>query len=147
MGVPPLERSREWGRVGGGGTSRSWGSLPLERSREWGRHPADAGLREHPPAHTHAGTGSEPGQPRPHRLQIPVRRQPRVIQAQLRRTQPAGFGGVGREGAGAAAAKPQDRAAEINRRVSGWAYAIPQYKYDVLTRRMSDLLKPEEKAD
>lgn len=38
------------------------------------------------------------------------------------------------------------RAAEINARVTGWAYAIPQYKYDVLTRHTADLLKAEENA-
>jgi hypothetical protein len=33
-----------------------------------------------------------------------------------------------------------ERAAEINQRVSGWAYRIPKYKYDGMTKRMEDLL-------
>lgn len=32
------------------------------------------------------------------------------------------------------------RAAEINHRVEGWAYRIPKYKYDTMTRRMEDML-------
>jgi hypothetical protein len=39
-----------------------------------------------------------------------------------------------------------ERAAEINARVSGWAYRIPQYKYDSMSKRMDDLLQ-EEAAD
>lgn len=34
-----------------------------------------------------------------------------------------------------------ERAKEINQRVSGWAYAIPAYKADVMTKRLDDLLK------
>lgn len=41
-------------------------------------------------------------------------------------------------------ADPSARAAVINDRVGGWVYAIPQYKYDVLTRRLDALLKPTE---
>jgi hypothetical protein len=33
------------------------------------------------------------------------------------------------------------RAAEINQRVSGWAYAIPDFKADAMTKRMEDMLK------
>jgi hypothetical protein len=32
------------------------------------------------------------------------------------------------------------RAREINQRVSGWAYRIPQYKFDAMNKRMEDLL-------
>ena len=38
-----------------------------------------------------------------------------------------------------------ERAAEINARVSGWAYRIPKYKYDSMNKRMDDLL--QEAAD
>ncbi len=31
---------------------------------------------------------------------------------------------------------------DINQRVGGWAYGIPKSKYDVMTRRLDDLLKP-----
>ncbi len=34
------------------------------------------------------------------------------------------------------------RAAEINQRVQGWAYAIPGYKADTMNKHMEDLLKP-----
>jgi len=34
------------------------------------------------------------------------------------------------------------RAEEINNRVNGWAYRIPGYKYDSMTRRMDDFLQP-----
>ncbi|MEJ8568407.1 DUF4340 domain-containing protein [Elongatibacter sediminis] len=40
-----------------------------------------------------------------------------------------------------------ERAADINARVGGWAYAIPKYKFDVLTRRLEDLLKPLPEAE
>jgi hypothetical protein len=40
----------------------------------------------------------------------------------------------------------RDRAREINERVEGWAYRIPKYKFDNLTKRMDDLLKQREKA-
>ncbi len=40
-----------------------------------------------------------------------------------------------------------NRAAEINARVAGWAYAIPQYKFDVLTRTLDDLLEPESEPE
>jgi hypothetical protein len=42
---------------------------------------------------------------------------------------------------------PAERAATINQRVEGWVYAIPQYKFDVLTRRLEDMLKQPEPAD
>jgi hypothetical protein len=34
-----------------------------------------------------------------------------------------------------------ERASDINARVSGWAYRIPQYKYDSMSKRMDDLLQ------
>ena len=37
------------------------------------------------------------------------------------------------------------RVESINHRVSGWAYAIPQYKAEVIEKRLEDLLKPLEK--
>ncbi len=37
-----------------------------------------------------------------------------------------------------------ERVNRITDRVTGWAYAIPQYKADVLTKRMEDLLQAEE---
>jgi hypothetical protein len=36
------------------------------------------------------------------------------------------------------------RADEINRRVAGWAYQVPEYKFSVMTRKLDDLLKPKE---
>jgi len=39
------------------------------------------------------------------------------------------------------------RAAEINRRVSGWAYRIPKYKYDGMTKRLEDLLQAPASSD
>ena len=44
-----------------------------------------------------------------------------------------------------AAADLAKRVGDINRRVQGWAYAIPQYKSQVMTKRMKDLLKPKKK--
>ena len=42
---------------------------------------------------------------------------------------------------------PAERAAEINRRVEGWAYRIPKYKYDAMSKRLEDLLQaPAEEA-
>jgi len=37
-----------------------------------------------------------------------------------------------------------ERVIQINERVTGWAYRIPQYKAEVLTKRMDDVLKPLE---
>ncbi len=37
-----------------------------------------------------------------------------------------------------------ERVNRITERVTGWAYAIPQYKAEVLTKRMEDLLQAEE---
>ena len=34
------------------------------------------------------------------------------------------------------------QAEEINRRVAGWAYRIPKYKFDSMTKKAEDLLKP-----
>jgi len=39
------------------------------------------------------------------------------------------------------AAESSERAATINQRVAGWAYRIPKYKFDAMTKRMEDLLK------
>lgn len=36
------------------------------------------------------------------------------------------------------------RAEDINARVDGWAYRIPRYKYDPMTRNTEDLLKPTD---
>ena len=40
------------------------------------------------------------------------------------------------------AAKTSDRAETINKRVTGWAYSIPEYTFDSMTRRRDDLLQP-----
>ncbi len=40
--------------------------------------------------------------------------------------------------------EPAERVKRINVRVTGWAYRIPQYKAEVLTKQMDDLLKPLE---
>jgi len=45
------------------------------------------------------------------------------------------------------AAETSERAAAINQRVSGWAYRIPKYKYDAMTKRMEDLLKTPDAAE
>lgn len=37
------------------------------------------------------------------------------------------------------------RVESINRRVGGWAYAIPDYKSEVMSKRLEDLLKPLKK--
>ena len=61
-------------------------------------------------------------------------------------TTPAADGeadGSSAEGAGGAA----ERAAAINTRVSGWAYRIPKYKYDSMSKRMDDLLQGAADAD
>jgi hypothetical protein len=39
------------------------------------------------------------------------------------------------------------RAAEINRRVAGWAYRIPKYKYDSMSKHMADLLLEADPAE
>jgi hypothetical protein len=39
-----------------------------------------------------------------------------------------------------------DRAAAVNDRVSGWAYRIPKYKYDAMTKRVDDLLKEVDES-
>ena len=38
--------------------------------------------------------------------------------------------------------EPTERVNRITERVTGWAYAIPQYKAEVLMKRMDDLLQP-----
>jgi hypothetical protein len=43
-----------------------------------------------------------------------------------------------------AAMERAERIASINKRVHGWAYAIPQYKSQVIQKRLADLLKPPE---
>lgn len=40
--------------------------------------------------------------------------------------------------------EPLERAAEINSRVQGWAYRIPKYKFDSMSKRMADMLQAEE---
>ena len=40
----------------------------------------------------------------------------------------------------------RERASAINERVRGWAYRIPQYKYNAMSRRMEDLLKVNPEA-
>ncbi len=46
------------------------------------------------------------------------------------------------EDAGASAAKTENEAAALNRRLAGWAFAIPKYKYDQMTKPLEDLLEP-----
>ena len=41
-------------------------------------------------------------------------------------------------------AEPSERVGMITDRVTGWAYRIPQYKAELLTKRMDDVLKPAE---
>jgi hypothetical protein len=50
----------------------------------------------------------------------------------------------GDEQAGEESVSAADRAAEINARLDGWAYEIPQYKYDAMNKRMEDMLKAIE---
>ena len=40
------------------------------------------------------------------------------------------------------AGKTSERAESINQRVAGWAYRIPSYTFDSMTRRSDDLLQP-----
>lgn len=40
-----------------------------------------------------------------------------------------------------------EEAADIEARVSGWRYRIPEYQYDQMTRRMDDLLRAPEEPD
>lgn len=40
-----------------------------------------------------------------------------------------------------------ERATEINRRVSGWAYRVPKYKYDAMNKRLEDLLQAPPEDD
>jgi len=40
-----------------------------------------------------------------------------------------------------------ERAEKVNRRVHGWAYQIPKYKFDGMTKRMDDLLKKPDSPD
>jgi hypothetical protein len=37
-----------------------------------------------------------------------------------------------------------ERVNRINSRVSGWAYQIPQHKYQAMSKRLEDLLAPTE---
>lgn len=48
---------------------------------------------------------------------------------------------------GAGTIDPTERAAEINRRVSGWAYRIPKYKYDAMNKRVEDLLQAVDEPE
>jgi hypothetical protein len=41
----------------------------------------------------------------------------------------------------------RERAGAINQRVAGWAYRIPKYKFDAMTKRMEQLLKAPGEAD
>jgi hypothetical protein len=43
-------------------------------------------------------------------------------------------------------AETRDRAEAINSRVSGWAYRIPKHKFELMTKRKGDLLKPAESS-
>lgn len=51
------------------------------------------------------------------------------------------------EGEPAAVVDTTARAAEINRRVSGWAYRVPKYKFDAMNKRMEELLKAPAEDD
>ncbi len=48
--------------------------------------------------------------------------------------------GVDPEGGGETAKRAED----INQRVAGWAYRIPQYKFSAMNKRMDDLAKAIE---
>ena len=39
-----------------------------------------------------------------------------------------------------------ERVNQINKRVSGWAYRIPQNQFDTMTNKLEDLLKPVEET-
>lgn len=43
--------------------------------------------------------------------------------------------------------EPRAEADEINARVDGWLYKIPDFQYQQMTRRVEDLLKPPEEPD
>lgn len=49
--------------------------------------------------------------------------------------------------AGQATGERGERAAEINQRVGGWAYRIPKYKYDGMTKRLEDLLATADSGE
>jgi hypothetical protein len=55
--------------------------------------------------------------------------------------QPAGSGESAEPDLAVDASGPSERAGRINERVNGWAYEIPQYKSDTMTKRMEDLLQ------
>ena len=46
-----------------------------------------------------------------------------------------------------AAEESSTRARAINQRVSGWAYRIPQYKFDSMNKRLEDLLLAVKDTD
>lgn len=46
-----------------------------------------------------------------------------------------------------AAAATAERADALNRRVSGWAYRIPKYKYDAMVKHMADLVREVESEE
>jgi hypothetical protein len=50
------------------------------------------------------------------------------------------------EGAAEPPADATQRAAEINRRVAGWAYRIRKYKYDSMSKHLEDLLQEVDKS-
>jgi dsDNA-binding SOS-regulon protein len=51
---------------------------------------------------------------------------------------------VGTAAAESAEKDSAERVASINRRIQGWAYAIPQYKFQAMNKHLEDLLKPLE---
>jgi hypothetical protein len=44
------------------------------------------------------------------------------------------------------AGETSDRAKAVNDRVSGWAYRIPKYKFDAMTKRVDELLKETDES-
>jgi hypothetical protein len=46
-----------------------------------------------------------------------------------------------------AAAATAERAAAINARASGWAYRVPQYKFESMSKRMEDLVRETEATE
>ena len=50
------------------------------------------------------------------------------------------------DAAGDDGANAEQRAAELDQRLTGWVFQISQFKYDNLTKRLDDLLQPEETA-
>ena len=46
-----------------------------------------------------------------------------------------------------AAAATNERAAAINERASGWAYRVPLFQYESMTKRMDDLVRETEATE